>query len=274
MMRKLLLTSAAIAALSVPAMAADLGGVPESGSPLYSGAPMVSGDISAAIGGTWFSGDGYDENVGAFDTSARFALPLVSGVSFEGELLDGGAFKDGSSFNTFLGLAHLYTQSPNYALGVFGGAGSLPGAGLWQVGVEGQAYWGNFTGEGSVAYTGVHSGDLNLWTARLGGRYYFTPDTKLSLGVDYFSADSSFGESEDAWGVDGSLEHRLTGTPWSGFIKAAYLDADGEHETSALVGLRVSLDGAGSTLQSHDRAVPWQSNLGLLGMSFGGPVAP
>jgi hypothetical protein len=263
-MRKLLLATTAVIALSAPAMAADLGGVPESGSPLYSPQPMVSGDISAAVGGAWASGFGSTESVGAYDTSARFALPVVSGVSFEGELLDGGAFKSGSSFNSFLGLAHLYTQSPNYALGVFGGAGSLPGAGLWQVGLEGQAYWGNLTGEGSVAYTGIQSGDATLWTARLGGRYYITPDNKLTLGVDYFS-----GEGDDAWGVDGSLEHRFTGTPWSGFVKAAYLDSDGDHVTTALVGLRVSLDAAGSSLQSHDRAVPWQSSLGIFGL---GPV--
>jgi hypothetical protein len=272
MMRKLLLTSAAIAALSVPAMAADLGGVPESGSPLYSGAPMVSGDISGALGGIWASGDGSSESAGAYEASARFALPLVSGISFEGELLDSGIFNAGPgdySTNTFLGLAHLYTQTPNYAFGVFGGAGSSTPANLWQVGVEGQAYFGNFTGEGSVAYSGINysSLDANMWNARLGGRYYFTPDTKLALGVDYFSVDG-LGENADAWGVDGSLEHRVTGTPWSGFIKAAYVDSDGESQTSALVGVRVALDAPGSTLQSHDRAVPWQSSLGLLGVGF------
>lgn len=267
-MRKLLLTTAAVAALSAPALAADLGGVPESGSPLYSSAPMVSGDISGALGGVWFSGGGESESAGAYDASARFALPVVSGVSFEGELFDSGIFKDGESYNAFLGLGHLYAQTPNYALGVFGGAGSATPFGFWQLGVEGQAYFGNLTGEGSVSYTGIHEGDANLWTARLGGRYYFNPDTKLALGVDYFSVDGNGTGSDDAWGVDGSLEHRFSGTPWSGFIKAAYLDADGAHVTNALVGLRVSLDGAGSTLQSHDRAVPWQSSLGLLGVGY------
>jgi hypothetical protein len=266
-MRKLLLTTTAIVALSAPAMAADLGGAPESGSPLYSPAPMVSGDISGALGGVWLSSDGESDSAGAYDTSARFALPVVSGISFEGELLDSGIFRDGESYNAFLGLGHLYAQTPNYALGVFGGAGSSAPFGFWQLGAEGQAYLGNLTGEGSVSYTGIHEGDANLWTARLGGRYYFTPDTKLALGVDYFSIDG-YGENEDAWGVDGSLEHRFSGTPWSGFIKAAYVDVDGANETNARVGLRVSLDGAGSTLQSHDRAVPWQSSLGLLGMGF------
>jgi hypothetical protein len=268
-MRKLLLTTAAITALSAPAFAADLGGAPDSGSPLYSSAPMVSGDISGALGGAWYSSGGDSDSTGVYDASARFALPLVSGISFEGELLDSGAFQDDYSTNSFMGLAHLYAQTPNYALGVFGGAGSSTPASLWQLGVEGQAYLGNLTAEGSVTYTGlsVYSIDANLWNARLGGRYYFTPDTKLALGVNYFSIEG-MGESGDAWGVDGSLEHRMTGTPWSGFVKASYLDGEGASQTTALVGVRVSLDAAGSTLQSHDRAVPWQSSLGLVGIGF------
>jgi len=268
-MRKLLLTSAAVAALTVPAMAADLGAVPESGSPLYSAAPMVSGDISAALGGTWFSGDGFSESVGAFDTSARFAMPLTAGLGFEGELLDGGVFQDGESFNTFLGLAHLYTQSPNYALGVFGGAGSSTFAGFWQGGVEGQAYLGNLTAEATVGYTSIHNGDATLWNTRFGGKYYFTPNDKLSLFGNYVAADSNFGSSQDLWGIDGAYEHRFGASPWSGFVKAAWYTEDGSDVTSALVGVRVSLDAPGSTLQSHDRAVPWQSQLGILGITTG-----
>ncbi|MBN8996909.1 MAG: hypothetical protein J0H94_16940 [Rhizobiales bacterium] len=270
-MRKLLLTTAALSALSVPAFAADLGGAPESGSPLYSAAPMVSGDISAALGGSWFSGEGFSESAGAFDTSARFALPLTSGISFEGELLDGGLFNDGSSFNTFLGLAHLYGQTQSYALGVFGGAGSLPGAGMWQAGIEGQAYLGNLTAEGTLGYTSIHEGDLTAWNARFGGKYYFTPNDKLSLFGNYFNADSDFGGG-DLWGIDGGYEHRFGASPWSGFVKAAWYSEDGVDLTSALVGVRVSLDAPGSTLQSHDRAVPWQSQLGIFSGGVGGPV--
>jgi len=96
-MRKLLLTTAAVTALSAPAFAADLGSAPESGGPLYSAAPMVSGDITGALGGAWASYSGDDNSNGVYDTSARFALPLVSGVSFEGELLDSGAFQNGNS---------------------------------------------------------------------------------------------------------------------------------------------------------------------------------
>lgn len=272
-MRTLLLTTAAVAALTVPAMAADLGAVPESGSPLYSAAPMVSGDISAALGGTWFSGDGFSESTGAFDTSARFAMPLTAGLGFEGELLDGGLFQDGNSFNTFLGLAHLYTQNQSYALGVFGGAGSLPGAGLWQGGVEGQAYFGNLTAEATVGYTSIHSGDATFWNTRFGGKYYFTPNDKLSLFGNYLAADSNFG-GEDLWGIDGSYEHRFGASPWSGFVKAAWYNSDGVDLTSALVGVRVALDAPGSTLQSHDRAVPWQSQLGILGGTAGFSVMP
>lgn len=265
-MRRLLLSTTALMALAIPAVAADLG-VPPSGSPLYSSAPMVSGDMSAALGGAWASGEGESQSLGAYDTSARFALPLVSGISFEGELIDAGVFQDGASLNNFLGLAHFYTQSPGYAVGVFGGAGSAYFASLWQAGLEAQAYWGNFTGEGSIAYTSLYKGHASLWTGRLGGRYYFTPDTKLSLGVDYVSLDGMGSGSNDAWGVDGGLEHRFSGTPWSGFVKAAYLDASGAHVTTALAGIRVSLDAPGSTLQSHDRLVPWQSNLGILGFA-------
>jgi opacity protein-like surface antigen len=276
-MRKLLLTTAAIAALSAPAMAADLASpVPPSGSPIYSSAPMVSGDISGALGGAWFSFPGESESFGSYDASARFALPIFGGAGFEGELLDGGLFNGDFSSNTFLGLAHLYAQTPNFAVGVFGGAGSSQPVTLWQGGLEGQAYLGNFTAEGTVAYitASAFDEDISLWNARFGGKYYFTPDDKLSLFGNFVSINES--GAPDIWGIDGSLEHRFSGTPWSAFVKAAwYRESEGgEHAdlTTALVGVRVSLDGQGSTLQSHDRAVPWQSNLGIFGTSFGGPV--
>ena len=115
-------------------------------------------------------------------------MPLTAGLGFEGELLDGGVFQDGESFNTFLGLAHLYTQNQAYALGVFGGAGSSTFASFWQGGVEGQAYLGNLTAEATVGYTSIHSGDATFWNTRFGGKYYFTPNDKLSLFGNYLAA--------------------------------------------------------------------------------------
>jgi hypothetical protein len=254
LLRNTLLATTALTLVVVPALAADVtypAAPPPPGSPLYSPASLVTGDLSLAIGAA--SGGG--ENLGAYEGTGRAALPLTGGFNFEAELLDDGFFQNGESVNSFSAVGHLYAQNQTDALGVYGGASSLFYASGWTGGVEGQIYLSKFTLDGSLGFASIQGGGSTGWGAKLGGRYYFDPNTKLSIYGNFSSADG-----ENLWGVSGAVEHRFAASPWSLFVKASWNTVNGgPSDTEVLGGVRVSLDAPNSTLESHDMAVPWQT---------------
>ena len=244
MLRATLITTVCLSAMAVPALAAGPTTVASSST------PWVSGDIDAAGGGVWSSGYG----AGAFSADARAALPVTGMLRFEAELRDRGLTESGESVNSFAGVAHLYAQNSSYAFGIFGGAGSFDYLTNWTVGGEAQAYFAKLTLDGAVAFQSFNISNVTGWSARLGGHYYVTPNNRLSLTGLYYSFSGG-----NLTGAEAAFEHRFTNTPWSAFAKATWLTESGYSETAVLGGIRISLDNPGSTLQSHDKAVPWES---------------
>jgi hypothetical protein len=80
LLRNTLLATTALTLVVTPALAADVtypAAPPPAGSPLYSPASLVTGDLSLAIGAV--SGGG--ENLGAYEGTGRAALPLTGGFN-------------------------------------------------------------------------------------------------------------------------------------------------------------------------------------------------
>jgi hypothetical protein len=252
MMVRASLGAAAVAALMAgPAMAADLYySPPPAQSPIYGPASMVTGHLE--IGGGIVSGDG--NTWGAIGGAGRASLALTPTFSFEPEILGGAVFDDGYSYASFAAIGHLYHANPQYAAGVFLGYVSLAGASGVAAGVEANYYFGPTTLFGQLAY--ISSDYSDVFVARGGGSYYFNPDTKATIDLAYY--DSDYG---DTWSVTGSAEHRFTGTPWSGFGSLSYASSDSDDAWTAMIGARLFLDQPGSTLQSHDQAVPFNVKL-------------
>jgi hypothetical protein len=268
-MRAKFMLSASAIAISLPAYAADVssGYIPPSGDPVYSPQPMVTGHLDLGIGPMSVDFDGGSENVTVFVGAGRANIPFSGGAwNIELETGGGSIFNSDFSYSTIGTAAHLWTRFGGGALGVYGAANFPTGATIGTVGAEVEGYLGAITLGANADY---NWGDgFDFWTVRGEADAYVTPDFRVGGELSFISADGT-----DAWGAALDTEYRFTGTPLSVWAEGAYtsFDSGGPEIWAGLLGVRVFMDPAGSTLESHDREVPWDS--GLLGnrlVLFGG----
>jgi hypothetical protein len=249
---------AALAALAGPACAADLAASaapPPHGSPLYSPASMVTGDISLGVGWTGENGN-LSGNTGTGHVAGRTNFGLWSGWNeelegtgvwtFNGHQFDGGGF------------SHTYYKNQSWASGfVLGGGEENPfnngSNGFGVAGVEGVVFLPSASFVGMADYTfGNHN--VDYWTLAAEGRWYLEPNTKLTGQVAW---NSNHNGASNEWLVYGALEHRWSGTPWSTWISADWRPASSNNTWGLLVGVRYLFDQPNGTLQSHDYEVPF-----------------
>ncbi len=248
MLREILLAGAVLTVLTAPSLAA---GPSAPGS--WPGS-LLTGDMSIYAGGNWYAGS---NSMSQFGESARFAIPLQDALHFEGELRN-HTFE--GEYSLFDALAHLYVQNAAYALGAFGGAGNIEGGfNTWAGGLEGQLYFNKLTLEGSIAYQSLYQNYLGYLSGEVGARYYLNPNTKLFVTGGFFNAEYNGNSTYSIWDVHGGVEHRFGNSPISIFTQAGWLTNQGYSETAVIGGIRLMLDGAGSTLAAHDKAVPWDT---------------
>ena len=252
-------------AIATPALAADLytpAYVPPANDPVYSPEPMVVGHLSMGLGIVNFDGglfDSSDDNVGIFTGAGRANINL--GGAWNVELETGGSalFKDGSSYSSVGVAGHVWTKLNSAAFGAYGGVNFPTGATVYTLGLEGETYLGNLTLGANADYnwvdTGGGSGDF--WDLAAWADVYFTPDFRLGGALGYAS-----GDIPDTWSATLDTEYRFSGTPFSGWAEASYASADGGADVwGGMLGVRVFMDPAGTTLQQHDRDVPWEGLL-------------
>ena len=194
-----------------------------------------------------------------------------------------------AAFGAFGGL------STGHSLGMcpFPGCSVSPSGNLQSAtaGIEGEAYFGNLTvgGQASTSWNTLdmsipvgRSADFQTWQVRGYAQYYFTPDDKLTGEVKYNKQGLELRllplavPYQDSWQFTGRLEHRFAGTPWSIWASGAYetIADDGlygvrsisQNRWTALVGFQLFMDAAGSTLQGHDRQIPfhYDNNMDLI----------
>jgi hypothetical protein len=250
-MRKHALTIVAMA-ISTPALAADLSGsyVPPSGDPLYSPNLTIIGDASAAYE---FYGDdeGYQENIGEAD--ARVLFRWNNGFSIQASAFGGYDFDHDIGFYN-VG-TDIFFANQNFAAGIYAGVSDYDGSpeANYYYGVEGVVFAGNLD-IGGGAGGGSRNGFMEAWGYVRG---YVGANTSV-LGGLYWDADDDFTD----YGVYGEVEHRLAGTPvsfWANAFVGPYDDGFGYDVTEygARVGVRIFCDPAGTTLQDHNRLMPF-----------------
>lgn len=248
---------AAAVLVAAPAFAADLPAAPPpSGSPIYSPAPMVTADISLAIGWAGHDWTVNDDSATGF-VGGRVNIPFGGGWNEELEANGAWMFNgDGSAAGIF---SHTYYKNQGWAGGLLLGYSWIdPGSnssGIATVGVEGIVFMPHGSVLGKVAWNGGGSGAIDDFVnVGVEGRYYFTANTKLTGAIDYYST------SPDAWQFTASLEQRWAGTPFSTFISGTYVTANSNNMWGLLVGARFAFDQPGSTLQSHDYEIPFAAS--------------
>jgi hypothetical protein len=269
--RSLLLASA-VTLSAAPAFAADLGYAPPAGDPVYTAAPLgLAGHLELALGVA--SADDLfedDDSVGIFQGYGRANIPMMGGAW--NVLLETGAvalFDDGYSTTTSGVYGHLWTNFSGLRVGAFGGA-AFGGPTVGTVGAEVEGDVGALTLGGQASYSWTSDDfDADIWGLRGWADFYFTPNTKLGADIAYANIDAGMGDG-DVWALSGMAEHRFAGTPISAFGRLSYVDLDEAGDAwVGLLGARVFLDNPGSTLQDHDKAVPFDyrgiAGIGTLG---------
>jgi hypothetical protein len=251
----------AACALSTPAMAADIAEYPTGDDPAATvESPFwIVGHLDFGGGGRWPQSDVFDtDSLGLANGFGRANLTLFGPLNFEAEIGGWAFFDDGDSDSTLQGIGHLWLRFPSAAAGIFGGMTDYFGTDIPTAGVEGQIYLGNLTlgGQGSYNWDGAN----DVWGVRGDADFYFNPDLKLGGDVQYWDVGGF-----DIWqgGVD--VEKRFTGTPVSAGASVSYFSGEDFAAWTGMLHLRLFMDPAGSTLQWHDRAVPFEFSIPLFG---------
>jgi hypothetical protein len=207
-----------------------------------------AGDISlgiGAIGST--SGSAY----GLFDAAGRINFGLGSKLNVEIEGSTSAVFNGGSSLtyhSTLFG--HFWHPTATGAWGVFAGADWVEASAFTSIGVEfkhflAQASWGAF-----AAYTNAESTGLGSFGAV--ANYYFNPNHRVGFAV---AALTDFNAAY--WVVQADAEHRFNRFAlWGAASYTGFSGGSGGLWT-ALIGGRLFFDPPGTTLQQHERLVPW-----------------
>ena len=251
-------------AVAVPAFSADVSSDPPT-SPWFESAdeakaPWIVGHLDFGIGARYPESEVFQTDpLGLGNAFARANLVLFGGpLNFEAEIGGWVAFEDGDTLTTFEGIGHLWVRFPSAAAGVFGGATDYFETVIPTAGIEGQVYLGNLTLGGQGSYNWDDGNDV--WGIRGDADLYLNPDLKLGGDVQYWNVGGA-----DIWqgGVD--VEKRFTGTPLSAGGSLAYFTGEDFAAWTGMVHLRIFLDPPGSTLQWHDREVPFEFSIPLFG---------
>lgn len=199
---------------------------------------------------------------GIFVGAGRANLPLGHLWNLEIETGGGSWFSDGESTPAIGALAHLWRRLNSAAFGVFGGVyNDLFELVEGTAGLEGKAYLGNVTFGASGSYNWAD--DYYYWMAVAGADFYPTPELRLSGEASYYEGDVS-GFSLEHWNGRVIGEYHFPGTPLTGWVEASYTDYgdDFGHEVAGIAGIRLLFAAPGTTLQQHDRDVPWREIIG------------
>jgi hypothetical protein len=232
-------------------------------------APTASGDLLLGFGPMWFDDAPPDVHLWQFMSSGRANLPLGPRWNLEAEANAKSIFESASGGTLGFpfeadGYLHLWSQhNANAAWGLFGGVSPVEAV-FWSFGGEFKHYLPHASFGAAVALTGFASlgsstpGDSG-WTVDAAANWYLNPNHRIGLSAALTSG-LTFGSSGSGslWRVTADFEHRFASLPVS-----LWLAGTREHSAFtgsawlAMAGFRIFMDRPGSTIQSHERDVPW-----------------
>ena len=104
-----------------------------------------------------------------------------------------------------------------------------------------------------MAYISAKDGKYEYY--HFGGQFdhYFTPDFKGAVNLTYYDRKGG----SNFLTLSAGLEKRITGSHWSVFGTGAFAGSSGPEMWAIRVGARAFFDPPGTTLQQHDRLVPF-----------------
>jgi hypothetical protein len=248
---------AALSVLAGAAYAADRAGVQLR--QIYPTQPLLTGDLEVGLG-IFHPSAGSDSTV--FTTTTRVNVPHQGSLNFEIQT-SGNAISSPLGWGQWVdAYGHAWQRLPSSAWGAFGGTEFVVGTTVSAIGAEAKHYFGNISVGGDVAYLWSGTGS-NAWELAGAANLYLNPNFRVGFG-----AQSVTGFSADIVTLSIDAEVRLPGSPWSIWGYASSVAIGSATSYVALGGFKLFLDAPNSTLQSHEKDVPfWFHSLAPL-MSF------
>ncbi len=199
-----------------------------------------------------------DDSEELYGLAGRVNVPLTSQVGVLVDVNVAGLFDvDDAVFTTATG--HLWRRDGDVLYGVFGGAIFPAGSGaetITVVGLEGKYDFGQQIVGGQ--FSALFADGETAYAGKLELDHYFTPNLKAGINGQILWGG---GFNETVWSFGGVVENRFEGLPVSAFVSGQATFVEDVTALTGIVGLRVFYDSPGSTLQSHDEAVPFDYGL-------------
>jgi hypothetical protein len=128
------------------------------------------------------------------------------------------------------------------------------------LGAEGRTAFGNFSLDGSIAFTDFGDNNYDGMSYRLGGAYFFMPNLALTGGASFADIDTSFTDYEiTELSIGGAYQFASNFEVFGG-----YTNTDGERSTGTeyegdTLQLGVRFNIGGGTLQENTNDGAWSS---------------
>ena len=107
----------------------------------------------------------------------------------------------------------------------------------------------------ALTVASVGSGSETGWTFNGSANFYMNPNHRIGLSAAIITGMPFSGG--EPWQVTADFEHRSATLPVSLWLSATRMRTTNGNSWSALAGFRIFMDRPGSTLQSHEKDVPW-----------------
>jgi hypothetical protein len=237
-MKKYLLGAAALVAMAAPAVAhADATG--------YVGLDYANTHVDGLGSADGWGGEG------------AVAFQGSSDIGFEFD----GAVVDGDDSDTVWGAAgHLFVRNDSYLFGGFVGATTADSDTVWNVGVEANKYYQNWTLAGAIQYANDDDVDVNAWGVNAALRYFPMDNFRIQGTAGWADVDYPGGD-DNAWSLGAGGEYQFSAVPISIGVNYAHTEFD-DADISAdswTVALRYNF--GGGTLHDRDRHGASQADL-------------
>jgi hypothetical protein len=223
--------------------------------------PGAAGDLGMGFGPAWIDGPS-NGRFWQYNALARGSFALGSRWNLEGEanakafLVTRAGLAGGFPFQAD-GYVHLWARhASNSAWGIF--AGGTPFQAVFvSVGGEFKHYQARSSFGAAAAFTSASSAGTTEtgWTLNASANLYLNPNHRIGVSAAMMTG-FPFSDG-NPWQVTADFEHRSAALPASLWLSATRMHTVNGNAWVALGGFRIFIDRPGSTLQSHERDVPW-----------------
>ncbi len=155
--------------------------------------------------------------------------------------------------------AHLSGDLAGFNVGGFAGMLNYYGDGGSVYGVEARNDWGNFSVDGSIAFSDFGDNNYDGEHYNIGGSYFFMPNFAINAGYSVNEIDSGAGYDLDAWSLGAAYQFANNIEVFGNWTNTNYEYSGSDYNETDSLQLGVRLNIGGGTLQDNTNGGLWNS---------------